>query len=137
MGVLITHVFEARNARREERQAWIQIVGTLKEWRGKGVAGALMAHALTVLARQGYHSAGLGVDVDNATGAVGVYTRAGFAITRRHTTYALPVVQGEARDEAGAGCTRVSPRAGARCPARSAARAPRRPRPWPAPRPAG
>ncbi len=103
VGVLITHVFETQNARREERQAWIQIVGTLKEWRGKGVAGALMAHALAVLSRQGYHSAGLGVDVDNPTGAVGVYARAGFAIARRHITYALPVVQGEARDEAGAG----------------------------------
>jgi mycothiol synthase len=82
VGVLITHV-------RGERTAWIQIVGTLKEWRGKGVASALIAHALTAFAAQGYDSAGLGVDADNPTGAVAVYARAGFAVASRSTEYAL------------------------------------------------
>lgn len=91
VGVLITHFFEAAAARRGERQAWIQIIGTLREWRGKGVASTLIGHALATFGDQGYESAGLGVDADNPTGAVSVYARAGFEITRRSTTYALPI----------------------------------------------
>ncbi|GAA3719470.1 GNAT family N-acetyltransferase [Nonomuraea antimicrobica] len=103
VGLLMTHFFDERSAQRGEREAWIQIIGTLKEWRGKGVAGALIAHALAAFARQGYGSAGLGVDTENPTGAVSVYGRAGFRITDRRTTYALTVVEGEPGDEARAG----------------------------------
>ncbi|MGW4796255.1 GNAT family N-acetyltransferase [Nonomuraea sp. NPDC004297] len=94
VGVLMTH---ARGA----GVAWIQVVGTLKDWRGKGVAGALMAHALAAFARQGYAASGLGVDLGNATGAVAVYTRAGFAVTRRQANHTLRLTQGEARHEPG------------------------------------
>ncbi|HEX4818075.1 MAG TPA: GNAT family N-acetyltransferase [Nonomuraea sp.] len=84
VGVLMTHL-------RGERTAWIQIVGTLREWRGRGVAGALLAHALTAFAEQGYDSAGLGVDADNPTGAVAVYARAGFEVSTRTKEYARRV----------------------------------------------
>ncbi|MCK2214364.1 GNAT family N-acetyltransferase [Actinomadura sp. ATCC 31491] len=88
VGALLTH---RRDTPDGERVAWIQIVGTLKEWRGKGVAGSLLAHALAAFAAQGYDSAGLGVDADNPTGAVAVYQRAGFSIARRSTAYAYKV----------------------------------------------
>ncbi|MEV1173329.1 GNAT family N-acetyltransferase [Nonomuraea sp. NPDC049784] len=88
VGVLITHFFEARQG---ERQAWIQIIATLREWRGKGVASALIGHALAAFRDQGYESAGLGVDAHNPTGAVSVYSRAGLEITKRSTTYALKI----------------------------------------------
>jgi mycothiol synthase len=91
VGALITHT--------SGDQARIMIVGTLREWRGKGVASTLIAHALAAFARQGYRNAGLNVDLDNPTGAVGVYERAGFMVTRSSTTYALPVRQRETRDE--------------------------------------
>ncbi|MCA2229058.1 GNAT family N-acetyltransferase [Nonomuraea aurantiaca] len=73
------------------RTAWIDIIGTLREWRGKGVAGNLIAHALAAFKEQGYARAGLSVDADNPTGAVGVYTRAGFEIYQRATMYSLPI----------------------------------------------
>ncbi|NUS09616.1 MAG: GNAT family N-acetyltransferase [Nonomuraea sp.] len=94
VGVLMTHTFEAYNEQAGERRAWIQIVGTLREWRGRGVAGALIAHALAAFRAQGFDTAGLGVDADNPTGAVSVYTRAGFEIFQRSTNYALPVKPG-------------------------------------------
>ncbi|TDD24216.1 GNAT family N-acetyltransferase [Nonomuraea diastatica] len=87
VGVLVTHFFDHKFAQTGERQAWIQIVGTLKEWRGKGVASALIAHALSAFAGHGYTSTGLGVDAHNPTGAVRVYTASGFAVTRRCTSY--------------------------------------------------
>ncbi|KAB8196303.1 GNAT family N-acetyltransferase [Nonomuraea phyllanthi] len=91
VGVLITYFFAAQPVPAGERQAWIHIVGTLREWRGKGVASTLIGHALATFMDQGYASAGLGVDAHNPTGAVSVYRRAGFEIVRRLTTYALPV----------------------------------------------
>ncbi|MFI7052387.1 GNAT family N-acetyltransferase [Streptosporangium canum] len=91
VAVLLTHYFEADTEATGVREAWIQIIGTLREWRGKGVASALLAHALTEFRVQGYQRAGLGVDADNPTGALGIYTRAGFEIEHRTTTYALPL----------------------------------------------
>ncbi|MFI6602902.1 GNAT family N-acetyltransferase [Nonomuraea sp. NPDC050536] len=80
VGVVMTH--------EREGQAWIQIVGTLADWRGKGVAGGLLAHAMSAFKAQGYGTAGLGVDTHNPTGALSVYRRAGFEVVRRRATYA-------------------------------------------------
>lgn len=94
VGVLITHTFEGYNEQAGQRRAWIQIIGTLREWRGKGVASALIAHALAAFRDQGFDTTGLGVDADNPTGAVSVYTRAGFETFLRSATYALPLTTG-------------------------------------------
>jgi mycothiol synthase len=53
-------------------------VGTRLPWRGKGVAGALLAEVIRACARAGYPYVCLVVDTDNPTGAMGVYERAGF-----------------------------------------------------------
>ncbi|MET8050077.1 GNAT family N-acetyltransferase [Streptosporangium sp. NPDC005286] len=92
VGVLLTHYFEADTEATGVREAWIQIIGTLREWRGRGVASVLLAHALREFRAQGYDKAGLGVDADNPTGALGIYTRAGFEIAHRTADYGLPLV---------------------------------------------
>lgn len=84
VGVLVTH--------QRGDEAWIQIVGTLREWRGRGVASALLTHALATFQAQGYATAGLGVDADNGTGAVGVYERVGFEVRSRGANYALKLM---------------------------------------------
>ncbi|WP_084965933.1 GNAT family N-acetyltransferase [Thermoactinospora rubra] len=91
VSILLTQYFEADTAATGVRDAYIAIIGTLREWRGRGVAGALIAHALTEFRRQGYGTASLGVDADNPTGAVGVYERAGFKVEHRGAVYALPL----------------------------------------------
>ncbi|WP_433248412.1 GNAT family N-acetyltransferase [Streptosporangium sp. CA-135522] len=91
VAVLLTHYFEADTEVTGVREAWVQIIGTLREWRGRGVAGALLAHALTEFRAQGYGKAGLGVDAANPTGALGLYTRAGFKVEHRTATYMLPL----------------------------------------------
>ncbi|WP_371779685.1 GNAT family N-acetyltransferase [Streptosporangium subroseum] len=92
VGILITHYYEADTEATGIREAWIQIIGTLREWRGRGVGSALLAHALAEFRAQGYQRAGLGVDAHNSTGALGVYTRAGFEMGHRVVTHALPLV---------------------------------------------
>jgi mycothiol synthase len=64
-------------------------VGTLPAWRGRGAAGALLAHTLNTAGELGYRRVTLSVDSGNATGALGVYQRAGFTVRRRHRSFAL------------------------------------------------
>lgn len=65
------------------RELWVAKVGTRQAHRGKGVAGALLAHVLATAKAEGYDDAGLDVDSENPTGALGVYERVGFGVTRR------------------------------------------------------
>ncbi len=52
-------------------------------WRKKGIASALIARSLKVLKNHGMKEAALGVDSDNATGALKLYQRMGFQVVRQ------------------------------------------------------
>ncbi|MFI6324706.1 GNAT family N-acetyltransferase [Nonomuraea sp. NPDC050556] len=82
VGCLMTH-------HRGVDTAWIQIIATVREWRGRGVASSLISHALASFQAQGYGTTALTVDADNETGAVAVYTRAGFEVFKTVTTYSM------------------------------------------------
>lgn len=69
------------------REAFIAKLGTLRGHRGKGVAGAMLQHCLAAYRDAGYDEAALDVDSENPTGALGVYTRAGFEVETRSTNY--------------------------------------------------
>ncbi|MDG4858069.1 GNAT family N-acetyltransferase [Streptomyces sp. T-3] len=60
---------------RDDRQAmaWIRTIGVLPEARGQGIAGHLLRHAFATYASRGRSTVGLGVDVQNATGALRLY----------------------------------------------------------------
>ncbi|MGD9704207.1 MAG: GNAT family N-acetyltransferase [Acidimicrobiia bacterium] len=73
------------------RDGWIQSLGVLGTWRGRGVASALIAHSLHAFARAGFTHAALGVDTDNPTGAAGLYRRLGFQPMHRAVTSQIEV----------------------------------------------
>jgi ribosomal protein S18 acetylase RimI-like enzyme len=64
----------------DENALYVQTLGTLAAFRGRGIAAALLHHAFEVARREGYSSVRLGVDSDNATGAPSVYRRAGLDV---------------------------------------------------------
>jgi ribosomal protein S18 acetylase RimI-like enzyme len=66
---------------------YIGQVGTRRPWRRRGLAGALLAEVLAAAAGAGKDLAGLVVDADSPTGAVGVYERVGFAVEYRALAY--------------------------------------------------
>lgn len=70
------------------RDGWLGQVGTLREWRGKGVASALMIRVMHAMAAAGMTHAMLDVDSDNPTGAMGLYERLGFRPDRRYVRWA-------------------------------------------------
>lgn len=88
---LQTAEFEADLAATGRREAYVGLVGTLRGHRGKGLATALLGHAVGAYRKAGYDVAALAVDSENPTGALGVYQRVGFVAESRWTNYAMTV----------------------------------------------
>lgn len=95
-GCLLTYVYPADTAATGIMEAWVGTVGVRREYRGRGVATALLADGLRRFQEAGCARAGLGVDSVNPTGAVGLYERLGFRTVRTTTTWAqqLPAPTG-------------------------------------------
>ncbi len=68
---------------RGRREGWIDSLGTRREWRRRGLASALISASLLRFAAEGLDHGALGVDVENPTGALGLYTRLGFVENER------------------------------------------------------
>ncbi|PPK67407.1 GNAT family N-acetyltransferase [Actinokineospora auranticolor] len=78
-------------ARPDSRNLAVVDVGTLRSWRGKGLAGFLLTQVMHEARAEGYETATLVVDALNPTGAVTVYERHGFTTTDRWTRHTLPL----------------------------------------------
>lgn len=78
VSICVCKVRLAENEKTGKKEAWIQDVGTLRPYRGKGIASALMCAAMHCFREKGYETAVLGVDVENPTGALRIYERLGF-----------------------------------------------------------
>jgi mycothiol synthase len=69
----------------------IWILGVLKEFRGRGIAKALLDQAFAVFRAHGLVRAGLGVDVDNDTGAYRLYESLGMRVLHTADAWELTV----------------------------------------------
>ncbi len=78
------------------RRGWCENISTHADWRGRGIAKALIARALVALRERGMTEAALGVDAENETGALGVYQSMGFVERTRKTDFRRPLEPGEA-----------------------------------------
>jgi ribosomal protein S18 acetylase RimI-like enzyme len=84
---LLTSEFEANAAARGKREAYLAKLGVRREYRGRGLAGALLALSSREYAAQGYSESSLDVDTNNPTGAFGLYERAGYQVASRTATF--------------------------------------------------
>jgi ribosomal protein S18 acetylase RimI-like enzyme len=77
------------------RRGWCENISTHADWRGRGIAKALIARALVALRDRGMTEAALGVDAENETGALGVYQAMGFVERTREAVFRRPLVAGD------------------------------------------
>lgn len=63
-------------------EGWIEAIGVIPDWRGRGIASALMAKSLQLFQAEGLKQAALDVDAQNPTGALRLYEKHGFTIAR-------------------------------------------------------
>ncbi|MEV8443741.1 GNAT family N-acetyltransferase [Actinosynnema sp. NPDC051121] len=88
-GMLVTMHWEADTAATGIRDAHFMLIGTRRDYRKRGVAGALIAHALRAAADQHYDRASVSVDSASPTGAFGIFEKSGFTPTMRYVRWAL------------------------------------------------
>ena len=81
--------FDAYYEATGRREGYVAKVGTRREYRGRGLAGALLRHALAAYQAAGLDEASLDVDSENPTGALGLYERAGFEVEARWNNYSM------------------------------------------------
>jgi mycothiol synthase len=90
-GGIVNEINAVENAAFNRRRGWLASVFVRRAWRRRGLAAALVARSLVVFRERGMTSAGLGVDADNPTGALGLYQRAGFEVDFRSTAFRKPM----------------------------------------------
>jgi mycothiol synthase len=91
VGMVVTMHWEADTEATGVRDAHFMLIGTLRGHRKRGVAGALIGHALRAAADQDYDRASVTVDSANPSGAFGIFERTGFTPKARYVRWALEV----------------------------------------------
>lgn len=86
VGMLLSHRFPADDALVGRTQAWIDKLGTVRGWRGRGLATAMLIEALHRYAEEGLTHAMIDVDTDSPTGASRLYRSLGFETASRWLT---------------------------------------------------
>lgn len=87
VGYLISAAYEQDWEPQGYTEGWTDLVAVRREYRGRGLASALLAAAMRAYAGAGLEYAGLGVDTENPTGALGLYTRLGYVRERSSVLY--------------------------------------------------
>ncbi len=70
---------------------WVEMLGVLEAWRGRGIGSFLLRFAFADLSRRGFASARLNVDAANETGATRLYERAGMRVRREWLIFERPL----------------------------------------------
>lgn len=90
-GGVVNAIDAAENAALGISRGWLASVFTRRPWRRRGVARALIAESFRRFRERGMTSAGLGVDAENAQGALGLYEGLGFEVEYRSTAWRKPL----------------------------------------------
>jgi mycothiol synthase len=86
-GYLNAYHFPAATAATGVAEGYIGQIGVRDRWRRRGLGALLIAAALDGFRKAGYGRAALDVDTGNATNALALYERAGFAVSHRSVSW--------------------------------------------------
>ncbi|WP_299165036.1 GNAT family N-acetyltransferase [uncultured Arthrobacter sp.] len=76
-------------------EGYTELLGVRRDWRGRRLAPALLAEVMRRFKADGMENAGLGVDTENPSGALGLYERMGYTPTRRSMAFEKQLEQPE------------------------------------------
>lgn len=91
VGHCLNNRYESDDEMLRRLDGWIGSLGTLREFRGRGIASSLIAHSLHAFANAGLTHASIGVDSENPTGAAQLYNSLGFEPDHSSITYQLEI----------------------------------------------
>ena len=90
-GRFARRVQEGEAERIGRRRAWTEEISTRKDWRGRGVASALITASLKQLAELGFDEAALSADIDSDTGSFRLYESLGYSEVLRSAMLVRPL----------------------------------------------
>jgi mycothiol synthase len=73
---------------------WLGTLGVLREYRGRGIAKALLLHTFETFRQRGSHKLGLGVDAESLTGATKLYESVGMSIAEEYALFSKTLRDG-------------------------------------------
>ncbi|MBN2147634.1 MAG: GNAT family N-acetyltransferase [Anaerolineales bacterium] len=77
-GMVLAWIDEKENQERQRKHGYTEHIYVRPQWRGRGLAGALIARSLQVLKEEGMTEAELGVDCENESAAFRLYENLGY-----------------------------------------------------------
>jgi mycothiol synthase len=95
VSMVINQINEAENAQYNRRRGFTDDIATLKEYRGRGIAQALIVRGLRQFREMGMTEASLGVDAENATGALRLYEKLGYQPIKTLIAYRKQLATGD------------------------------------------
>ena len=96
-GVSINSIYYEDNKHYGFQRGWIDTLGVRREWRGRGLAKALLVRSLRLLKGKGMAEGMLGVDASNPTGALQLYEKVGFSVYKRSRVWRKTIVSHESQ----------------------------------------
>jgi GNAT superfamily N-acetyltransferase len=90
-GMVGNFVNQAENEEYGRKRGYTEAIWVTKEFRKRGLASYLISESLKMFQEQGYEHAALGVDAENLTGALEVYKRQGFVVSKTNTIFRKPL----------------------------------------------
>jgi ribosomal protein S18 acetylase RimI-like enzyme len=90
-GYTLASAYEQEWAAQGYRSGWTDLLGVRPGWRGRRIAPALLAASMRAFAASGMQRADIGVDAENASGALRLYTVLGYEPQRRSVAYVKDV----------------------------------------------
>jgi ribosomal protein S18 acetylase RimI-like enzyme len=91
VGQVKSYINHDENAERGYRRGYTEHISTHRDWRNRGIAGALLAMSLHELKDRGMTEAALGVNTNNPGGAFHLYTGLGFELRSYEVVYTKPI----------------------------------------------
>ena len=87
VGSVLNYVDHDYNKKYNKKRGWTEEITTHREWRRKGIAGALIVQSMHMHKTNGMTEVGLGVDTNNLTGALNLYKRLGYRKDKTMISY--------------------------------------------------
>lgn len=96
VGQVRAFVNHQENEEMNRRRGYTEFISTHVDWRGRGIASALLAASVREVRDRGMHEAALRVDTENPADAFAIYERLGFRLTGYEAIMEKPILSATA-----------------------------------------
>jgi len=84
---VMNYIEKDYNKKFNKKRGWTENISTLKDWRRRGIAKALIVRSMHMHKAKGMTEVGLGVDTNNPNGALNLYQSLGYQKDKTMITY--------------------------------------------------